>query len=100
MADQASKADGVLLVAFGGPTPGCCKERDPCPGEAYCFVHGILGKSAAREKRVQEVAEHYKHLGGFSPFNALTFEQAKDLEAALAARGLDVRNRIAGPRVG
>jgi ferrochelatase len=84
----ATKADSVLLVAFGGPTPGCCKERDPCPGEAYCFVHGILGKSAAREKRVQEVAEHYKHLGGFSPFNALTFDQAKKLEAALAERGL------------
>jgi ferrochelatase len=83
-----TKADGVLLVAFGGPTPGCCKERDPCPGEAYCFVHGILGKSAAREKRVQEVAEHYKHLGGFSPFNQLTFDQASSLEKELAARGL------------
>jgi ferrochelatase len=81
------KADGILLVAFGGPTPGCCEERDPCPGEAYCFVHGILGKSEAREKRVIEVAEHYKHLGGFSPFNALTFEQAKNLEAALSKRG-------------
>ncbi|MEZ0228550.1 MAG: ferrochelatase [Planctomycetota bacterium] len=85
-----AKADSVLLVAFGGPTPGCCKERDPCPGEAYCFVHGILGKSAAREKRTLEVAEHYKHLGGFSPFNALTFDQAKSLEAALAERGLSL----------
>jgi ferrochelatase len=84
------KADSVLLVAFGGPTPGCCKERDPCPGEAYCFVHGILGKSAAREKRTKEVAAHYTHLGGFSPFNDLTFEQARALEAALAARGLEL----------
>ncbi len=87
---RALKADSVLLVAFGGPTPGCCKERDPCPGEAYCFVHGILGKSAAREKRTVEVAEHYKHLGGFSPFNALTLDQAKKLEAALAERGVAI----------
>lgn len=87
-ASGARKVDSVLLVGFGGPTPGCCKERDPCPGEAYCFVHGILGKSAAREKRTVEVAEHYEHLGGFSPFNALTFDQAKSLEVALAERGL------------
>ena len=69
MTDNRSPVDSILLVAFGGPTPGCCKERDPCPGEAYCFVHDILGKSPARKKRVEEVAAHYKELGGFSPFN-------------------------------
>ncbi|MBI3724609.1 ferrochelatase [bacterium] len=88
MAGQEREIDSVLLVAFGGPTPGCCKERDPCPGEAYCFVHGILGTSPAREKRVREVAAHYKELGGFSPMNDLTLAQARELERALASRGL------------
>jgi ferrochelatase len=85
---KRSSVDSVLLVGFGGPTPGCCKEKDPCPGEAYCFVHGILGKSPARDKRAREVADHYKHLGGFSPYNELTLEQGRALGKALAARGL------------
>ena len=61
--ENERRADSVLLVAFGGPTPGCCKQHDPCPGEAYCFVHEILGKSSAREKRTKEVAAHYRLLG-------------------------------------
>ena len=86
--ETAVRADSVLLVGFGGPTPGCCKQHDPCPGEAYCFVHDILGKSPAREKRAREVAHHYQVCGGgFSPYTPLTLEQAKNLEAALAARG-------------
>ena len=75
--------DGVLLVAFGGPTPGCCKRRDPCPGEATCFVSGVLGDNPARNARVEEVSAHYRHLGGFSPFNEATYAQARALEQAL-----------------
>jgi ferrochelatase len=85
------KIDSVLLVGFGGPTPGCCHAADPCPGEAYCFVHGILGKSPARDKRAQEVAGHYRELGGFSPYNELTFAQASALEKALAERGTPLK---------
>lgn len=87
--------DNILLVAFGGPTPGCCKRTDPCPGEeALCFVKGILGDDPRRAGRAGEVAAHYREIGGFSPFNALTFLQADALRAALAARGIRVPVRV------
>ena len=80
--------DSVLLVAFGGPTPGCCRKYDPCRGEAFCFVEGILGDTPERAARVQEVARHYEEIGGVSPFNFLTFKQAGGLEMTLRERGV------------
>ncbi len=82
--------DSVLLVAFGGPTPGCCKkyDKDTCPGEAYCFVEGIVGTAESQIARVKDIASHYIKLGGFSPFNELTFKQADALKNALQARDL------------
>ena len=82
--------DSVLLVAFGGPTPGCCKKykKDTCPGEAYCFVEGIVGTAESQIARVKDIASHYIKVGGFSPFNELTFKQADALENALQARDL------------
>jgi len=83
--------DGILLVGFGGPTPGCCERRANCPRtpgcEAECFVAGIFGDNPARRARVEEVTHHYHTLGGFSPYNPLTEAQASALQAALAARG-------------
>ncbi|MXV74764.1 ferrochelatase [Candidatus Poribacteria bacterium] len=82
--------DSVLLVAFGGPTPGCCQKYDfdACPGEAYCFVEGIAGTTESQRERVKDISTHYIKLGGFSPFNELTFKQADALENALKARNL------------
>ena len=82
------KYDSVLLVAFGGPTPGCCQKYDgaACPGEAYCFVEGIVGTSKSQIERIRDISAHYVKLGGFSPFNKLTFEQAAALENALQKR--------------
>ena len=41
--------DNILLVTFGGPTPGCCKGVSSCPGEAgrrpghiFNLGHGVL----------------------------------------------------------
>ena len=84
------KYDSVLLVAFGGPTPGCCKKYDnnTCPGEAYCFVEGIAGEAESQRERVKDISAHYVKLGGFSPFNELTFKQAAALEDALQTRNL------------
>ena len=83
--------DGLLVLGFGGPTPGCCGRRASCPKtagcEAECFVAGILGDNPARAARIAEVAEHYRHFGGFSPYNALTERQAQALKAELASRG-------------
>ncbi|RKU23818.1 ferrochelatase [Candidatus Poribacteria bacterium] len=82
--------DSVLLVAFGGPTPGCCQKynNDMCPGEAYCFVEGIAGEAESQKERVKDISAHYVKLGGFSPFNELTFKQADALKTALQARDL------------
>ncbi|MBI4230837.1 MAG: ferrochelatase [Planctomycetes bacterium] len=82
--------DAVFLAAFGGPTPGCCKQAEPCPGEARCFVEDVLGRNPARAARVEEVTAHYAHLGGFSPFNRHTDGQVAALGAALRERGIDV----------
>jgi len=80
--------DSILMVAFGGPTPGCCQQYDTCPGEAYCFVEGIAGTAESQIERVKNISAHYVTLGGFSPFNALTFKQADALETALRERAL------------
>ena len=84
------KYDCILLIAFGGPTPGCCNKYDTqkCPGEAYCFVEGIAGEAESQKERVKDIASHYVQLGGFSPFNKLTFGQAKALQNALEQRDL------------
>ena len=82
--------DSILLIAFGGATPGCCKKYDACPGEAHCFVEGIVGTAASQADRLREVASHYAALGGFSPFNELTFNQAHALETTLKNRGVDI----------
>lgn len=84
------KYDSVLLVAFGGPTPGCCKkyETNSCPGEAYCFVEGIAGDAESQKERVKDISTHYMKLGGFSPFNELTYKQAKALQNVLEERDL------------
>ena len=47
----------------------------------------VLGDDPRQAARVAEVSEHYHHLGGTSPFNELTADQADALEAELAARG-------------
>ena len=87
--DSVGAYDSILLVGFGGPTPGCCQRYDSCPGEAYCFVEGIVGSAPSNAARVKEVASHYIKLGGFSPFNELTFKQADALGDSLGKRGVD-----------
>ena len=80
--------DGVLLIGFGGPTPGCCQRYDPCPGrEAACFVRAVVGERPGAQARIDEVASHYDVFGGFSPFNNLTLQQAEGVSATLRAQG-------------
>ena len=80
--------DGVLLIGFGGPTPGCCQRYEPCPGrEAACFVRAVVGERPGAQARIGEVAAHYDVFGGYSPFNALTLQQAESVSAALQAKG-------------
>ena len=87
--------DGVLLIGFGGPTPGCCRRYDPCPGRAAaCFVRVVVGERPGAQARIDEVAAHYDVFGGYSPFNALTLQQAESLSAALREQGHTVPVRV------
>lgn len=91
----ATAFDGVFFVGFGGPTPGCCERFSPCPGtEARCFVKAIIGERPGAQARLAEVAAHYEHLGGFSPYNALTLQQVQAVSALLQAQGLQVPVRV------
>jgi ferrochelatase len=79
--------DSVLLIGFGGPTKGCCRKYEDCPGEAFCFVKNVVGDRAGGDDRIREVAEHYKHFGGVSPFSFLSQKQAGALEMELERLG-------------
>jgi len=80
-------SDGVLLLGFGGVTDTCCGRLATCPGRVECFVSKVLGDDPRQAARVAEVAAHYHHLGGTSPYNPATFAQARALEAELERRG-------------
>ena len=75
-------ADGVLLLAFGGPTRA--EEIRP-------FLANVLRGRSVPPERVEEVVRHYAAIGGRSPLNDLTFGQAHKLEATLAATGPALR---------
>jgi len=87
--------DGVLIAAFGGPQPGCCGRRTDCSRgvgcEAPCFVSGILNDDPTQAGRIAEVVAHYRHFGGFSPYNRLAAAQADALRVELLRRGRDIR---------
>lgn len=74
-----SAADSVLLIAFGGPE----KPEDIRP-----FLQLVTTGRGIPPERIEEVARHYEAIGGRSPLNQLTFEQAKGLRRALKREGL------------
>jgi ferrochelatase len=55
-----------------------------------CFVKAIIGERPGAQARLAEVAAHYAHLGGFSPFNALTVQQTRSVAALLEVQGWHV----------
>ena len=65
---MTQKYDSVFLIGFGGPTKGCCRRYEECPGEAFCYVENIVGNRSGGRDRIEEVSEHYKHFNGVSPF--------------------------------
>lgn len=84
---MAEERDGVLLLGFGGVTDACCGRLERCPGRVECFVSKVLNDDPGARARVAEVSAHYHQLGGTSPYNPLTAEQAAALAAELARRG-------------
>lgn len=74
-----SEPDAVLLIGFGGPT---------APAEIRPFLEIVARGRRIPPERLDEVATRYERMpGGRSPFNELTFRQARALAAELARKG-------------
>ena len=71
--------DAVLLIGFGGPTSRA---------EVRPFLDNVLRGRPVPPERIETVVQHYEIIGGRSPFNELTFRQARALKARLRAEGL------------
>src|SRR3989338_4687676 len=71
--------DAVLLIGFGGPE----NEAEIIP-----FLESVLKGRPVPQERFEEVAGHYRHMGGKSPYNELTFRQRDALQVYLKEQGI------------
>ena len=70
-----------MLIAFGGPT---------CPEEIRPFLARVLRGIPIPPERVEEVVHHYEAVGGKSPLNGITFQQALALQRVLTKKRIPV----------
>jgi protoporphyrin/coproporphyrin ferrochelatase len=77
----SEKFDAVLLIGFGGPEK---------PEEVRPFLEDVVRGIPVPLERLDKVEKQYQKIGGVSPYNRLTTEQAQALEKLLKARGLDI----------
>lgn len=77
--------DAVLLASFGGPE---------AQEEVIPFLRRVTAGRGIPDERLEEVAVHYRTLGGVSPINAQNRRLAAELEAELARRGVDLPVRL------
>jgi ferrochelatase len=80
-----SAIDAVLLIGFGGP------ER---PEDVLPFLEDVTRGKDIPPERLKLVAQQYERIGGVSPYNRLTKDQAAALERLLKARGLDIPVKV------
>ncbi len=73
--------DAVLLIGYGGPES--TEEIRP-------FLKRVAEGRPIPEERLEEVAHHYELIGGRSPLNEYTYNQAGALETALSEKGLSL----------
>lgn len=73
--------DAIMLIAFGGPSS---------PEEIRPFLGRVLRGHPVPPERIEEVFRHYEAIGGRSPLNEITFQQASSLEKSLKERGLSL----------
>jgi protoporphyrin/coproporphyrin ferrochelatase len=78
-AQAALPVDAVLLASFGGPEG---------PDEVMPFLERVTAGRGVPRERLEEVAQHYLHLGGVSPINAQNRELLTHLRAELDRRGI------------
>lgn len=73
--------DAILFASFGGPEG----QDDVMP-----FLRNVTRGRGIPDERLEEVAHHYRTMGGRSPINDQNRTMIAALEQALAARGLDL----------
>jgi len=78
MTPSMPPVDCVLLIGFGGPTS---------PEQVMPFLRRVVEGRGVPDERLREVAHHYDAVGGRSPYNDLTQQQADALSEWLASRG-------------
>lgn len=78
---SSGRCEAVLVVGFGGPTR---------PEEIRPFLDNVLRGRPVPRERYEEVVRHYQSMGGRSPYNELTFLQARALRNELAGEGITI----------
>jgi len=73
--------DAILFSSFGGPDG----QEDVIP-----FLRNVTRGRGIPDERLEEVAGHYRALGGRSPITAQNEAMIAALEAELARRGIDL----------
>jgi ferrochelatase len=76
-----STYDSILLIAFGGPEK---------PADVRPFLANVVRGRPVPPERLDVVAHHYEIMGGRSPLNERTFEQAAALRLRLRDEGPDL----------
>jgi len=79
--DGVGAVDALLLLSFGGPNG----QDDVIP-----FLENVTRGRGIPAERLEEVATHYRHLGGRSPLNELNLEIMANLRSELSRRGRDL----------
>lgn len=78
---SAAATPALLLLSFGGPN----KSEDVVP-----FLENVTRGRGIPRERLAQVGEHYFALGGASPINAQNLQLIGNIEAELAARGVEL----------
>ncbi len=72
----------VMMISFGGPEK---------PDDIRPFLDVVLRGRPVPPERIDAVVQHYMDIGGKSPLNELTRQQAAAVERELASRGSRVQ---------
>ncbi|MGH8891623.1 MAG: ferrochelatase [Acidothermaceae bacterium] len=73
--------DALLVVSFGGPEG---------PADVMPFLEIVTAGRGVPRERLEQVAEHYRGLGGVSPINGQNRALIAALKQDFAANGLDL----------
>ncbi|MFC7375304.1 ferrochelatase [Brachybacterium sp. GCM10030267] len=78
---QPAPYDAIMFASFGGPEG----QDDVIP-----FLRNVTRGRGVPDERLEEVAGHYRALGGRSPINEQNRAMISALETELAGRGIDL----------